>query len=202
MRLHLIFIMCRCITISPQLSNIVICCRFHSILVASHHGGTRRRIARQWSPLYLHVCVSSPSDLYLMLNEVTRDSSLNVSTKSFALVSATLLLLDYGSTAVVSAATAAAYLSGEVTLPFPAYVGAILVLVILTSISLCGIKESSRIALTVLTLHVRISLHFLWHLVKSSVDGNHACSDYRISHSLGQDRKHSTERKLESWSGT
>ncbi|PBK76124.1 AAAP amino acid permease [Armillaria solidipes] len=79
---------------------------------------------------------------------------LNVSTKSFALVGAALLLLDYVSTSVVSAATAAAYLSGEVNLPFPSFVGTIIVLALFTLISLSGIKESARLALVSLSFHV------------------------------------------------
>ncbi|KDQ56708.1 hypothetical protein JAAARDRAFT_157891 [Jaapia argillacea MUCL 33604] len=78
---------------------------------------------------------------------------LNVSSKSLALVGAALLLLDFAATAVVSAATAATYLAGEVSLPFPPFVGAILVLVIFTLISLSGLKESARIAFAVLALH-------------------------------------------------
>ncbi|SJL10090.1 uncharacterized protein ARMOST_13472 [Armillaria ostoyae] len=79
---------------------------------------------------------------------------LNVSTKSFALAGAALLLLDYVSTSVVSAATAAAYLSGEVNLPFPSFVGTIIVLALFTLISLSGIKESARLALVSLSFHV------------------------------------------------
>jgi amino acid transporter len=82
--------------------------------------------------------------------------SLNVSTKSFALVGAALLLLDYASTSVVSAATAATYLAGEVTLPFPTFVGAIIILAIFTLISLSGIRESARLALIVLSFHVSL----------------------------------------------
>ncbi|KAK0194213.1 AAAP amino acid permease [Armillaria mellea] len=79
---------------------------------------------------------------------------LNISAKSFALVGAALLLLDYVSTSVVSAATAAAYLSGEVNLPFPSFVGTIIVLALFTLISLSGIKESARLALVSLSFHV------------------------------------------------
>ncbi|KAG6917339.1 hypothetical protein DXG01_002910 [Tephrocybe rancida] len=79
---------------------------------------------------------------------------LNVSSKSFALVGAALLLLDFASTSVVSAATAASYLAGEVQLPFPEYAFAILVLLLFTIISLLGVKESARIALVVLLFHV------------------------------------------------
>ncbi|CAL1697826.1 unnamed protein product [Somion occarium] len=79
---------------------------------------------------------------------------LNVSSKWLALLGAAMLLLDYASTSVVSAATAAAYLSGEVSLPFPAYVGALLVVVVFTIVSLSGLRESARIALVVLSLHI------------------------------------------------
>lgn len=84
-------------------------------------------------------------------------SRLNVSSKWLALLGAAMLLLDYASTSVVSAATAAAYLSGEVSLPFPAYVGALLVVVVFTIVSLSGLRESARIALIVLSLHVRMT---------------------------------------------
>jgi amino acid transporter len=80
--------------------------------------------------------------------------SLNVSSKPLALVSATLLLLDFASTSVVSAATAATYLAGEVTLPFPVWVLAVLVMVLFTIVSLFGVRESARIALSVLSVHV------------------------------------------------
>ncbi|KAF8065050.1 amino acid permease-domain-containing protein [Lyophyllum atratum] len=79
---------------------------------------------------------------------------LNVSTKSFALIGAALLLLDFAATSVVSAATAASYLAGEVALPFPPFVGAVFLLVIFTIVSLWGVKESARIALVVLMFHL------------------------------------------------
>ncbi|TFK19141.1 amino acid permease [Coprinopsis marcescibilis] len=79
---------------------------------------------------------------------------LNVSTKPLALVSATLLLLDFASTSIVSAATAATYLDAEVALPFPTWALAALVLVLFTIVSLFGVKESARIALVVLSLHI------------------------------------------------
>ncbi|KAJ7136289.1 AAAP amino acid permease [Mycena filopes] len=79
---------------------------------------------------------------------------LNVSRKSFAVLGGALLLLDFASTSVVSAATASSYLAGEVALPFPAFVGAALVLLIFALISLTGLKESARLAFCVLTFHV------------------------------------------------
>ncbi|KAJ7510645.1 amino acid permease-domain-containing protein [Mycena galericulata] len=79
---------------------------------------------------------------------------LNISRKSLALLGATLLLLNFASTSVVSASTASSYLAGEVVLPFPAFVGAALVLAIFALVSLTGLKESARIAFVVLAFHV------------------------------------------------
>ncbi|KAJ6492057.1 amino acid permease-domain-containing protein [Mycena sanguinolenta] len=79
---------------------------------------------------------------------------LNVSRKSLALVGAALLLLDFASTSVVSAATASTYLAGEVALPFPSWVGAALVLIVFALISLNGLKESARLAFAVLAFHL------------------------------------------------
>jgi uncharacterized membrane protein YkvI len=84
---------------------------------------------------------------------------LNVSTKTFALVGAALMLLDFVATSVVSAAAATVYLSSEVpSLPFPAWVGAVIVLLLFTIISLLGVRESTRVALAVLSVHVRNSV--------------------------------------------
>lgn len=95
---------------------------------------------------------------------------LNVSTKGFALIGATLLLLDFASTSVVSAATAAAYLEGEVpNLPFPPWVGALIVLVLFTIVSLMGVRESARIALTILSLHVNQSPWLCWTYLISPI---------------------------------
>ena len=63
-------------------------------------------------------------------------------------------MLDFAATSIVSSATAATYLAGEVVLPFPSWVLAAMVLVLFTMVSLFGIRESARIALLVLTLHV------------------------------------------------
>ena len=88
---------------------------------------------------------------------------LNVSTKAFALFGAALLLLDFAATSVVSAAASAVYISGEVpSLPFPTWVGSIIILVTFTCISLLGVRESTRIALIVLVIHVFYFIQFLW----------------------------------------
>lgn len=81
---------------------------------------------------------------------------LNVSTKPIALLGSALLLLDFSATAVVSAATAASYLAGEVSLPFPVYVGAAFVFVLFTFVSLAGLRESARVATGVLAMHVLV----------------------------------------------
>lgn len=79
---------------------------------------------------------------------------LNVSTKGLAVVGSSLLVLDFASTSIVSSATAAEYLAGEVALPFPSWVLAVMVLILFTAVSLFGVRESARIALSVLGLHV------------------------------------------------
>jgi len=89
--------------------------------------------------------------------------SLNVSSKKLALVGAVLLLLDFAATSVVSAATAVAYLAGEVSLPFSTFAGSSFILVVFATMSLCGVKESARIALAVLTFHVSGLPAFLRH---------------------------------------
>lgn len=102
--------------------------------------------------LHIHICayfLELPFPFYL-----TCSYRLNISTKSLALIGAALLMLDFASTSVISAATAASYLSGEVSLPFPVFVGAACILVIFTLISLTGIKEGARMALVVATFHV------------------------------------------------
>jgi hypothetical protein len=70
---------------------------------------------------------------------------------------ASLTLLDDAATAVVSSASAAAYLSGEVPrLPFaPAWI-AIAIIVVFTVLSLLGVRESSTMAFGILAIHVRL----------------------------------------------
>lgn len=130
--------------------------------------------------------------------------SLNVSTKSFALVGAALLLLDFASTSVVSAATAATYLSGEVpSLPFPTWVGAVIVILLFTIVSLTGVRESARVALVVLSLHVRTILIFNACLLKSlGVACFHGHIDHCFFHTLGPDWCGATQGKLGAWSLT
>lgn len=74
--------------------------------------------------------------------------------KSIAVVGAALLLLDFTASSVVSAATAASYLAGEVALPFPSFVAAAIIFGIFALVSLSGLRESARLALVVLAFHV------------------------------------------------
>ena len=90
----------------------------------------------------------------LPINGAPYSYLLNVSTKFMSTFGASLLLLDFAATTVVAAASAVSYLAGEVELPFPAFLGAILILVILAVAGLSGVRESARIALVVLTMHV------------------------------------------------
>ncbi|KAJ3557519.1 hypothetical protein NM688_g1433 [Phlebia brevispora] len=109
---------------------------------------------------------------------------LNVSSKYLALISAALLLLDYAATSVVSAATAMTYLNGEVSLPFPIVVGALLVLILFTMISLSGLRDSARIALSLLTLHmVTMAALFVASIVAWARMGN---VQLRANWKLGQ----------------
>ncbi|KAJ7688183.1 AAAP amino acid permease [Mycena rosella] len=78
---------------------------------------------------------------------------INVCRKSLAIVGAALLLLDFTASSVVSAATAASYLGGEVVLPFPSFIAAAVVVGIFALVSLSGLKESARLAFVVLAFH-------------------------------------------------
>ena len=79
---------------------------------------------------------------------------LNTTSKTFALVAASLALLDAATTASVSAASFAAYLEGEVTLSFPSYWITIIILAGFVVICLSGLKESVGLAFSMLCIHV------------------------------------------------
>lgn len=80
---------------------------------------------------------------------------LNTTSKTFALVAAALALLDASTTASVSAASFAAYVQGEVSLPFAAYWITVIVLAGFVLICLSGLKESVALAFSMLCIHVR-----------------------------------------------
>lgn len=105
---------------------------------------------------YLYVIPNSAHNLSHVLH-----NSNNVANKKAALICASILVLDFLSTAVVSAATATSYLSGEVALPFPAWVGAAFILVVFTFLSLTGVRESARLALAMLSFHVDVSFLYV-----------------------------------------
>nr|GAT55555.1 AAAP amino acid permease [Mycena chlorophos] len=84
---------------------------------------------------------------------------LNTSRKSLALVGAALMVLDFTSTSVVSAATASSYITAEIPptsaishhLPPPALT--LLILTTFATISLSGLKDSARVSAAVLAYH-------------------------------------------------
>jgi len=96
------------------------------------------------------VCTALP------LNGGIYSAMLNSSSKWLAGVVASVCILDYLATCVVSAATAAAYLAAEVTLPdkLPAFALAILIMVVFAAIALMGIRESSTVALVIFLFHL------------------------------------------------
>lgn len=124
---------------------------------------------------------------------------LNVSTKSLSTIGAALLLLDFTSTSVVSASTAASYLSGEVTLPFPGFVGAIFMFLILGAMGLSGVKESARIALGVLTFHVSSLIpQFVLELIWDGLDADHVSIGNSLCNCMGSSRQLIIVRELDS----
>lgn len=80
---------------------------------------------------------------------------MNVTTKTLALAGGAITLLDYAMTVVVSASTTSEYIAGEVSLPFPVYVGTLIIVAVPLLVSLLGLKESARTALGILSFHVR-----------------------------------------------
>jgi amino acid transporter len=81
---------------------------------------------------------------------------LNSSSKWLAGVVASVCILDYLATCVVSASSAAAYLAAEVTLPdkLSAFVLAILIMIVFAAIAFLGIRESSTVALVIFFCHL------------------------------------------------
>ncbi|KAL7412945.1 amino acid permease-domain-containing protein [Mrakia frigida] len=79
---------------------------------------------------------------------------LNVSGKAMSLLGAAVTLLDVVATGTVSAGTAAAYISGEVTLPFQSYVLGIIILAAFAGLLLGGVKDSTRLTLSICLLHL------------------------------------------------
>ncbi|KAI5454120.1 hypothetical protein NCC49_005110 [Naganishia albida] len=78
---------------------------------------------------------------------------LNLTAKSWALCAAAVTLIDAIATGVVSAATAASYIKGEVSLPFPDLTLTIIILVAFTGLLLFGVRESSSVTLGICSFH-------------------------------------------------
>jgi hypothetical protein len=83
-------------------------------------------------------------------------SRINSTTKTVALIGGAFALLDFVTTSIVSAATAAAYIAGEHSLPFPDFVATILFAVAPVLISLSGLRESARVATGIMIFHVGV----------------------------------------------
>ena len=79
---------------------------------------------------------------------------LNVTAKRIALLGSACALLDFAATAIISAATAAAYLQAEVTIDIPSWVLAAAFLAFFALVSLAGLRESSRVAFAIITFHI------------------------------------------------
>ena len=168
--------------IPSKFSHILVRRELRHVPLASDHGGARIGAACQWISLH---------DDRRILTGTCRvcthhgHNRLNFSSKALALIGAALLLLDFAATSVVSAATAISYLAGEVTLPFPAVVGTLVILLIFTIISLSGLRESARVALALLCIHVCLVFILQNTTVLTTYTGSHYdrpfyCLDHRL----------------------
>lgn len=92
---------------------------------------------------------------------------MNVSSKTVAIFAAALTLLDSAVIPLVSAATAANYLTGELpsgtsSIPFPQYLLVAMIIVFFLILSMAGIRDSSRIAFAILCFHVSATFCYLY----------------------------------------
>jgi hypothetical protein len=133
-----------------QVPDSDVCRHSCSLSLSSYHGGIRVGTPDQRGPVYVSVSRAGLSRLSWFLS----CPSLQVSSKTTALVGAALLLLDFTSTVVVSAATAASYIAGEVTLPMPQWTVTILIIVLFLLVAMLGMQEGSRSSLIILAFHV------------------------------------------------
>jgi hypothetical protein len=83
-------------------------------------------------------------------------------TKDLAIFGAALTLLDDVCTSVVSAATAAAYIAGQVTLPFDVAWMTVIFIVGIAIVALLGVKGSAEAMTTILICHVRSPIVRAW----------------------------------------
>ncbi|RHZ89733.1 hypothetical protein Glove_11g36 [Diversispora epigaea] len=124
--------------------------------------------------LYPFKAILSEVSTALPLNGGSYNCILNTSSKWFASVAAAFSLLDYMSTAVVSAATATSYVSGNLHLSiFLVFVLTIGILIISASVVASGIKESSNVAFVIFILHcITLSLLIIASVVRWIIQGN------------------------------
>ncbi|CAG8436588.1 9368_t:CDS:2 [Diversispora eburnea] len=110
----------------------------------------------------------------LPLNGGSYNCLLNTSSKWFASVAAAVSLLDYMSTAVVSAATATSYISGSLHLSnFLVFVLTIGILIVSASIVASGLKESSNVAFVIFIIHcLTLTLLMIASVVRWIIQGN------------------------------
>lgn len=78
-----------------------------------------------------------------------------------AIFAAALTLLDSAVIPLVSAATASNYLTGEIPsgaagIPFPPFVLVALMILFFVALSLAGVRDSSRMAFSILCFHVSL----------------------------------------------
>jgi hypothetical protein len=176
-----------------QVPDSDVCRHSCSLSLSSYHGGIRVGTPDQRGPVYVYVSRAGLSRLSWLLS----GPRLQVSSKTTALVGAALLLLDFTSTVVVSAATAASYIAGEVTLPMPQWTVTILIIVLFLVVAMLGMQEGSRSSLIILAFHVSGFRAHTSSFPDPTLLVFHTMRTYRVrSCVLGQDGKRSTTRQL------
>ena len=101
---------------------------------------------------------------------------LNTSTKRLASFAATLTILSYMATAVISASEAMHYLQG-IFLYLPITIATIVVLLVFTGLAILGIGESARVAVIIFTFHLLtlsiLVLTGVWFIINNGIDVFH-----------------------------
>ena len=74
---------------------------------------------------------------------------------------------------MVSAGSAGGYLAGEVSLPFPNALLTVFILLVFSGVCLLGIRESSTVALTIMTSHLVLMVTLgILSIVRWAMTGN------------------------------
>jgi amino acid transporter len=101
---------------------------------------------------------------------------LNTSTKRLASFAATLTILSYMATAVISASEAMHYLQG-IFLSLPITIATIVVLLVFTGLAILGIGESARVAVIIFTFHLLtlsiLVLAAVWFIINNGIEVFH-----------------------------